>query len=533
MCGLYGTNSLEFGEDWCKSVAKMIYHRGPDSQSILKVGEFYIGHNRLKIIDISDTSNQPIVDDNGNWMLFNGEIFNYIELYEEFNLNCTLSDTLVLFELLKLFGIKLLNKLNGFFSIVFFDGTDLFLIRDRFGEKPLYYAIDEGVISFASELRAFSSSDIDLDFVIKHYGSYVTVDSQETTFLSDVLSVQPGHYCSFNGGFITKNRWYHFSDTESLQFSSYNEFYAEFLSLFKDSIRIRLRTDVPMAISLSGGIDSTAIFCAIKRFFPEFNLTAVTYAHSSEATSELNLVQDLVRMTGGKLEVVNGNVSVSEQDLLLSMRAVEYPIWGASSVAFNDFYKQIKSLGFTVLMEGHGSDELFGGYPHFIEDLIMEYIRKAKIVQGKALYSMYSETLNESIGNSRSGFFKILLKSFFSSRDFRNEVNKAFDFDILPVVLRCFDRVTMYHSLETRSPFLDYRLVELVRRAPNDYVISIEGTKRPLRDFLRSCGLSEIANNKVKMGFSLDQTMLKFDINDWNLYVVNFFSKEYRSNGYE
>lgn len=530
MCGLYGSNDLENGLAWCSSVSNKLLHRGPDAQNIIKKGEYYIGHNRLKIIDISNASNQPLVDDDGKWMLFNGEIFNYLELSLEYNLGNTSSDTIVLFELLKHDGLKVINKLNGFFSIVFFDGVNLNLIRDRFGEKPLYYSLVNRKIRFASELRAFSDAEVDLNFVSSNYQNYVTVDSFEQTHLKDVKSIEPGCFAVLGkDGHLEFSRWYNFQDSEAKVFSSYGEFYNEFLSIFIDSIRIRLRTDVPMVISLSGGIDSASIYCAINKYLPSQNLTAVTYEHPSESTSELSLVKSLVKLFGGNLEIIRGDVVVDEFELNRSIESVEYPIWGPSSVAFNDFYRGVRALGFTCVLEGHGSDELFGGYPHFIEELVMEYIGSGKLFKAHRLYELYKRTVNESVGNTHTLFWNMLLRSLIRPHKFRSEVNRSFERDILPVVLRCFDRVTMYNSLESRSPFLDFRLVELIRNAPNDFVLSEEGTKRPLRDFLRSCGCHDIANRKLKTGFGLDRNMLEINIDDWNNYVIDFFKSKYQA----
>ena len=536
MCAIFGTTDLtNSGNEFMAYAMKSMLHRGPDSQQNFEISNYLVGHNRLRILDKTNLSDQPIVDSsNGSWMVFNGEIFNFIELANEYNILKYTSDTIVLFQLLQNYGVTILNRLNGYFSIAWFDGNKLYLIRDRFGEKPLYYSIVSGNLYFASEIRAFKffPLEIDEDYVDESYGDSIIMDFDHRTFYKSVMSVKPGSYLSVcKNNSVSQNIWYHGRDFSFNSPKTYQEFYNVFISLLKNSVAIRTRSDVPIAISLSGGIDSTALYLILKELNIGTSVTPITFVHKSDSTSELGSVEKVTSFFRDELKIVENEISYDFKALEDSISSVEYPIWGASSIAFNALYRSVRESGFIVIIEGHASDELFGGYPHFVEQKVLDEIRSLRIMSSFKFYKLYCSVLNPNIGQKQVNYIKLFLKSFFSRKSFRSLLQESFRKSILPIVLRCFDRVSMYNSVESRSPFLDYRIVELLSSVPVDFLISSKGTKRPLRDFISKSGFDFVSKNNVKMGFSVDLTSLQFSKESefrWSDYAKTWVKKNER-----
>ena len=509
MCGIFGFRSDKFQ---ATDFLSLMRHRGPDYQDTKKFDNWLFGHLRLSIIDLSSSANQPFEKD-GASIVFNGEIFNYLELkaqYLQDEIMSTTSDTEVLLSLLIKYGIKILNLLNGMFSFAFKDknGT-IYLVRDRFGIKPLYYSRIDSDFAFSSEIKPLlnlqKGKEIDYE-VVKTYFSETATDYDGRSGYKNIFALKAGHYLKINSSKDEIVQWY--KNGKVISYKTPISIKDKFEKILLDAIQIRCRADVPLAITLSGGIDSTVIYSLIKEN-TSINIKPFIFKHSSKETDESELAINLCKKYNDDPIIIEDSSS-RLNDLLLSLKHLEFPIWSASSAGFFLMYKKISEYGYKVVIEGHGSDEQLGGYPYMIESAIYESIRSFKFLRSKELMNIFFQTLNPSLGentnlNRKFRFvLKTIIKSFQYKKNFQDELDYAFSYRILPIVLRTFDRMAMANSVESRMPFLDYRVVEFLKNLPTEEKVNKLGTKTILRSILIKYGNNEIALNRKKMGFSND-----------------------------
>ena len=526
MCGIFGYRSNKFQTGDFLSLMK---HRGPDYQAYKEFDNWIFGHLRLSIIDLSSSANQPF-EKEGASIVFNGEIFNYLELQSQYlqdEIMSTTSDTEVLLTLLIKYGIKILNLLNGMFSFAFKDkrGT-IYLVRDRFGIKPLYYSRIESDFAFSSEIKPLlnlqKEKEID-DEIVKTYFSETATDYDSRSGYKNIYSLKAGHYLKINSSKEQIVPWY--KNRKVICYQEPISITDKFERILLDAIKIRCRADVPLAITLSGGIDSTVIYSLIKEK-TLLNIKPFIFKHSSEGTDESNLAINLCKKYKDDPIIIEDRSS-KLNDLILSLKHLEFPIWSASSAGFFLMYKKISEYGYKVVIEGHGSDEQLGGYPYMIESAIYESIKSFKFLRTKDLINIFFQTLNPNLGENTNLIMKLkfilktIIKSIKYKKDFQDELDYAFTYRILPIVLRTFDRMAMANSVESRMPFLDYRVVEFIKNIPSEKKINKIGSKSILRSILLKYGNNEIALNRQKMGFAND--LAKFLNQD---DVFNFISDQ-------
>jgi asparagine synthase (glutamine-hydrolysing) len=222
---------------------------------------------------------------------------------------------------------------------------------------------------------------------------------------------------------------------------------------------------------------------------------------------------------------------IDDVDMMKALEYLEFPIWNPSALAYLETYKTIKDSGFVVVLEGHGSDEQLGGYPYMVEAATNDYLQYFNITQAWKIYCIARETSKLSLGQKKSKlrfFLRFVLMLFKNlvgvGVGIRSQTQIAFDYKILPIVLRVFDRLTMANSIESRAPFMDYRLVELHRVLPLKYLVSSIGSKAILRKILQRKGLNFILEDKEKMGFSVDIPKL-FSNPRINAYIREILSE--------
>jgi len=533
MCAIAGVISQEqITEKEINNVGNMLKimkHRGPDGSRVETFINAVFGHNRLSIIDLNKRSSQPFSYLNKRyWIVFNGEIYNYLEvkniLIKNGYLFNTTSDTEVILAAYDKWGIKSFNKFNGMFAFCIFDRktSEYIIVRDRFGVKPLYYLVKEKKMFFASEIKSFLGVTEKFKInnsAIKEFVKYTRSDYKKSTFITDIKQIQGGHYIRLKKNNIDKVRqmkWYYGSDykIDDCIFSNKQKTLEYIENLLIDAIRIRYRSDVPVCLTLSGGIDSTVIYILTKE---KINNTIIpfTYRHIGSKTDEYNIVKRLTQHYKDKVNIVYCKNKVSISELKKSMYFLEFPIWNPSGIAYFDMYKKIKDNGYKVVLEGHGSDEQFGGYPYMIEEAWKEKLNNFNIIDAWKIFEVYRNTENSNLIKN-SIFKKSMLIRFlkyyfdkFIKKDkriysFDKTVNNAFNKDIIPMVLRTFDRLSMSNSIESRSPYMDYRVVEFVKKMPLKYKIDKIGSKAILREILKKYGFDYIYKNKKKTGFSID-----------------------------
>jgi asparagine synthase (glutamine-hydrolysing) len=503
--------------DFIKNGFTIMRHRGPDCEDFLLVNDSYIvGHQRLSILDLSDAGRQPMCSTQST-ISFNGEIYNYSELKESLmQSGCTFkssTDTEVLQILLDHVGLEGLTMLNGMFAFAYYQTTSntLHLVRDRFGVKPLYYFENDGKIYFSSELTPLFQMLPDINFNISAVEAYIkdtATDFSDTTFIKNIHQVEPGGMVSINAnGLITAN-WYEIPSLPRLHRK--NNLIDEYEEQLLDAIKLRLHADVPVCMTLSGGLDSSTIYTLIKERIG-CQVSVFTFDHPGSVTSEINRVKNLTEKYGDKFYTVIDELDASQDiysKIIEDLSITEYPIWSFSSRAYRSIYSEISKQGFKVVIEGHGADEVLGGYDYLIRHAAIDSLREFEFNEFVTLLNTYFAT---SFGskNTINSKLRTVISCILSATGVRNKSNgldnsirDAISYKILPIVLRAFDRLSMHYSIESRCPFMDYRVIEKGLRLSRDAISNDLGNKAVLRQILKKYGNSFIYEYKAKHGFA-------------------------------
>lgn len=528
MCGIFGYKNFELNTEKIKSE---LFHRGPDAFRIKKESNWTFCHSRLSIIDLSDNASQPM-ESNGNILLFNGEIYNFKELKKEYlNDICfnTLSDSEVLLHLLEKYGLKILNKLNGMFAFAYYEKKtgSLFLARDRFGVKPLYYYKDNSSFAFCSEdailMRLLNLPyEVNEEYIDNLINKEMS-DYNELTIHKKIFSIKAGEYIEITKEETIKNFQYYNYDDFSFEITNLNDITTVYEELLTDAIRLRNRSDVPIALTLSGGIDSSVIYTLAKEKL-NANYTLFTYSHKNTDLDEFLIAERLANEYNDKIIKIEYNNQKFIENFKKSLLALNAPIWSSAHAGYYEVYKTIKENGFKVVIEGHGADELFGGWPFTFPFATKEAFANKKYLLALQILILYKESnkissTNKNIKDLLQIIFPIMKKDknvFFRILDY------IFKQRILPINLRCWDRIPMANSIESRSPFLDYRVVEFTRKLPVEYKINKNGNKAVLREILKKYNKSYIYKNKIKQPFLASE--LDFIKNNSD-FLIKYYNK--------
>jgi len=523
MCSVVGYKKLKkdtsISSDFIKNSFDLMKSRGPDNKAYKIVDKLCaLGHQRLSIIDVDDEANQPMTFDDCT-IVFNGEIYNYIELKQELEKNnilfVTNSDTEVLLKGFVTFGISFLNKVNGMFAFAIYNNKthELILVRDRFGVKPLHYMIQDEVLYFSSEIKPLISIKKNKKMnmnVYRNFFDHMATDYNEETFIKDIYQIKKGHYMIIKDSYEEK-QWYFGNDfifDESI-FKDKQKTLQFVEDTLVSAIDYRMRADVPICLTLSGGIDSTTLYTLVKERLHR-DIKLFTFIHPESDTNEYDKVIKLADSYSDIVCTVQSDNTNSFEKLKEDLDVVEFPIWGISTRAYRDMYNSIKQGGFKVVIEGHGSDEQLGGYPYMIESAFYDYLKKLNFIKAFDILKLEHETGHSGLGN-KSNYYKKTIKSIAkfilkrkNIRYFQENIDWTFEFKILPIVLRAFDRLSMGSSVESRAPFMDYRVVELFKKLPLEYKVNKLGSKAILREILKKYKKTYIYEDKQKMGFASD-----------------------------
>lgn len=556
MCGIFGCKNILVNSGDIKTC---LQHRGPDAFGEKKIDDWNMYHARLSILDLSEAGAQPMELD-GNILCFNGEIYNYQELYKQYLNGCPLksaSDTEILLRLLNKYGMKILNKLNGMFAFAYYDNEQhkMYLARDRYGVKPLYYYQQNNQFAFCSEDRVlFDLLKLPLKFNHKYMERLIEnseSDYDELSTFENIYQVKAGEYISIDyQNSISKYIWYNFSDTEFNEFNFKDKKTVEeyFENLLIDSIRLRNIADVDVGITLSGGLDSSLIYVLAKEKLGK-DYKIFTYSNASESLDEYKTVQRLTKEYGDTLNKIE-NCEDSMENFIESLKYLNAPIWAASHVGYYNVYKKIKENNIKVILEGHGADESLGGWPWALGQAVGQAFRERKFRLSWDIYETQQKTwnigLNQKANNNFRNYLK-LIKKYNHKNCFSKLLTNLFTKTVLPINLRCFDRLSMANNIESRSPFLDYRIVEFLRHLPIEYKVNKVGNKAILRSILLKYNKDYIVQNKVKQGYLsseiefmnqnskillsyLGNDIAKYDVKDWkeNNISYGYDTKLYR-----
>lgn len=566
MCGIAGKITRPTA-NVCPSKAPpeefySIEARGPDSYGteVIKCHghEVSLIHSRLSIIDLSELARQPMHDPtSGWWVVYNGEIYNYLEVRTELKgLGWSFQssgDTEVLLKAWAQWGVDALPRFNGMFAFAAFHlGLgELWLVRDRFGVKPLAWGrLPEGGITFSSSVAGVARQvrgKVDIDYCARgvRYKVYETASSGSP--FSNVHAVPAGSWIKIKvsdaGLNVVDGRWYDLDAavtvcSASMMFSSDDELIQRCRELLESAVRLRLRSDVPVAVSLSGGLDSSAVASLASTDVKK--LRGFTYGSPHASLSEGPDVRKFSEECGVDVTYVwpQFTKKALSDALDRTMAFQEAPFSGLSLIAQNEVYRTARQASFKVLLGGQGGDESFAGYRKFFIVAIREAVTNrnpwntVRLVYSFALMLLHearhAHHYWENIGRYRSHHrgnaiqeFRLLnwrpdAQNLWGSRE-TTLAGRQID-DVrqwsLPTLLRYEDRNSMGYGVESRLPFMDYRLLELALALPTRLKISNGYGKWALRRIAADAVPDSIRLNRRKRGFDVTQEWVRGGIGE-------------------
>jgi asparagine synthase (glutamine-hydrolysing) len=484
MCGIVGA----FGNNWhrheLEAMVSAQQHRGPDASGIYidPTGIAGLGHNRLAIIDLSDAGIQPMSDRSGRYQLvFNGEIYNYIELRRELEADYqfrTATDSEVLLAAFQKWGDACLDRLIGMFAFLIWDQKEkvLFAARDRFGVKPLYYCQpSEGSLLVASEIKALfagGAQKLADEVTWSTYLTYGHHDHSDRTFWKGVTSLRPGHWLKWTGGAVTTGCWYDLAarigceeDTRPVE-----EVQDEYRNLLAGSVKLRFRADVPVGINLSGGVDSSTLLGLVQLVEGQgSDVKAFTFITGDPNYDELEWVHQMLAHTRHP-SVVCKLEATEVPELAESVQMHEdEPFGGLPTLAYARLFERARAEGVIVLLDGQGLDEQWAGYDYYLAN----QNGGSSALQGSRSKPVRPDCLTPEF-RARAERFEA--PALFAD-PLRNAQYRDTRYTKIPRALRFNDRISMRSSTELREPFLDHRLFELAVRQPKDRKI-VNGTRK-------------------------------------------------------
>lgn len=544
ICGLITYRDICVEETLMKGQEAQI-HRGPNSQGTLvtniykwKIG---LGHQRLSIIDLSNAGNQPMMSfDGSSYIAYNGEVYNYKEIRTEleqlgfrFKSN---SDTEIVLTALHQFGLdKALNLFNGMWSFAWLNNAKkkMILARDRFGIKPLYYFFSGEVIIFASEIKAIlamASQKFTLNYrVIGEYLGQSLLNSSIDTFFKEIKKVPAGHYCEIDlneTNLKLKVKSYYQSIIGNTEVLSDEQLIKKTRELFFSSVELQLRSDVPVGVLLSGGLDSSSIASVAQKIMgKEDNIHLLSAVSNDKRFDESPYIDHMSRYLDKQASKVT--LDLRAENALDYLQEVcwfnDEPVGSFSNVAHYLLMKEANKLGVTVILSGQGADELLCGYRKYLGLYLQFLVRKGKFIKAAGVLSGFLR--NRTITNQFTfGEAKRYLPAYLRSleKDIRGDSLKEYSplnmglgagmnveerqlLDIkkfsVPSLLHFEDRMSMAWSREIRVPFLDHRIVEFFLNLPVETKLYKGWTKYIFRKAMAPFLPKEITWRKDKQGF--------------------------------
>lgn len=576
ICGIYNLDNQPIDTLKLNRMAKLIRHRGPDDEGFLLVNtsnneirhchaedsipeikintqfinndfkaNIGLGFRRLSIIDLSPKGHQPMSnEDQSLWIVFNGEIYNYIELREELkqlgHSFSTATDTEVILNAYKQWGTACLNRFNGMWSFALWDQEKqlLFCARDRFGIKPFNYFFDGKQFIFGSEIKQILANDInktlneEVIYKSLKIGAYLI--NSDSSFFNNIKILPHSHYLTIQNSKFEINRYYDLNpDTFGKSSLNFKDSCDAYRDLFVDAVKLRMRSDVEVGSALSGGLDSsaivaTAVGCTNKQF-----KTFSSYYTQAPQYDERKWIQLVTDTYDTKAFFVSATPETVMKDLSDITWHHDYPVQSSSVVSQNYVMKIARENGVTVLLDGQGSDEITGGYHHAFYRYYAYLLKSGKLQRFVKEYPDYLKYNPK--GSITSKMMKLAAVFFFSEstlykqeakRHLQNPFSISFDdtqifnnikdlktdklsnflynqmmSTSIQTLLHFEDRNSMAHSIESRVPFLDYRLVEFAFSLPSEFKIHKHLGKYIHREALKTIVPSAIMERKDKVGF--------------------------------
>jgi len=564
MCGIagiynFGNKSISLAE--IEKLTNAVAHRGPDGQGIWidERQKVAFGHRRLSILDLSENGKQPMsYGDGRHWITYNGEVYNFLEIKKELESKGHTfqsdSDTEVILASYQEWGEKMLDKFNGMWAFAIYDSEEesIFISRDRFGIKPLYYYKNKEKFIFSSEVQAihkiFGNNHPLNENVIKDIasGSFINHGTEET-YLKDVKVLPGGFNLFLKNGEIKIEEWYFLKKVDVPE--KFENQAIKLKELIYDACNLRLRSDVPIGTCLSGGLDSGSITAVIKDNEPEKNERFSNYTHKGFCAAFPNTPideSDSAKMLAEKLESKLDIIKIfppSKEELENAMKQCDGPMHALAFFPVWSLYRYIKNQGITVTLDGQGPDEMLGGYrpiyealsaaielkkPQWFLDIYQTYAAQGEtsqfssksyarkivcVVFLKKVAKFTAITLKKIGINKYAGYFSKLEGGSDNKLNFSRKLigfNNSLDSSLfhqffqapLPGILNQYDRCSMAHGVECRMPYMDYRIVEFIFSLPPESKVGGGYTKRILREAMKGVIPEEIRLNKLKIGFN-------------------------------
>lgn len=521
MCGILGVAG-KIEQSSFKICLDTISHRGPDGYGIWSEEGITLGHRRLAIIDLSDNGKQPMHVLDRYVITFNGEIYNYREIKKELEQKgvkfFSASDTEVLVHAYHYWGQDCVNKFNGMWAFAIYDRSErtIFLSRDRMGKKPLFYITRNGFFAFASEMKALypllDNIQINYELVQKAKDNVFCYETTPYCLIKDIYRFPAASNGLYQDELKISKYWEPLDTLISVP-KNYKDQVEQFRELFIDACRIRMRSDVPVGTALSGGLDSSATISTMA--YVANNIHTDDYSKDWQHAFVASFPGSEIDETKYAREVVdyiNIPATYLEIDPLKNIEKLDYytylfeEFYLTSPIPFIQLYGEVKKHGTTVTLDGHGSDELFGGYPFDMFEKIkddypdifeMNRTIRTYLDSKKEAYTKW-DSWRHTLHHFRKGGAKLSGGlGAFNSQLYKSSFETA-----LPTLLRNYDRYAMINSVEIRMPFLDHRIVSFAFSIPANAKVRNGYTKAIVRDAMKGFMPDSIAYRKDKIGFN-------------------------------
>lgn len=549
MCGIAGIIGPKANQPNLSKMLEVQKHRGPDFTADWVIeNKVALGHNRLSIIDLSEGANQPFFSDCGNYvMVFNGEIYNYLELRKALQSKYTFktqSDTEVLLNAYREWGENCLDQCNGMFAFAIWNKKEqsLFAARDRFGVKPFHYFFDQHNFYFASEINTLFAAGVPKkthDKVWLNFFSEGSYGLPNETFWANIQQLKAGHFLTLRDNQLQIKKWYHFEERIAKLQNQFHQNEEEYITnLLLKAINLRFRADVPIGFNLSGGLDSSTLLALIDRQnLDKSTIEAFTFVTNDERYDELPWVKSMLEQRPYPLNICPLTAKeIPDLSLKIAQMQAE-PYGGIPTIAYSNIFKTASQKGVKVLLDGQGSDEAWAGYDYYLSN-------SQSIVQGVTKSPFRAGVLDV-------GFAENYTKTHYP-KPFEDHLLNLQYRDLfctkIPRALRFNDRISMMYGTELREPFLDYELVEYVFSRPANFKIKdgiqkwmlrkiaekflqkdlVLAPKRPLQTPQREW-LSEDLKDWVTAEVSLLKQNSWFDAKALQTELNNFFNGDNQS----
>ena len=529
MCGISGI----VGQGWERSqLAAMVaiqHHRGPDESDLYvdPSAQAGLGHNRLSIIDLSSAGHQPMPNHDGTrWIVFNGEVYNYLELRAELSdyPYRSQTDTEVVLAAYERWGEKCLDHFLGMFAFLIWDSRAqrLFVARDRFGVKPLYYHRSaDGSLRIASEIKALHSAGVPAEPDLAMWATYLTYglyDHSERTFWNGVCALPAGHAMTWQDGRVRIWRWYDLAEQVGPELDSRptEVVHEEYLALMADSVRLRFRSDVPVGINLSGGLDSSILLGLVQAVQGrDSEVKAFTFITGDPEYDELPWVQQMLARTRHPLEVCPLRWE-AVPDLACSVQYhQDEPFGGLPTLAYACVFEEARRQGVIVLLDGQGLDEQWAGYEYYRRFLSNGQSPAAESVVGPVQGSQDRSVRPDCLTVEFRAQARPLAEPAPFPDRLRNRQYLDAHLTKIPRALRFNDRISMRSSTELREPFLDHRMFELALRQPPGRKIANGVHKSSLRQMTQALLPENIAQAPKRPLQTPQREWLRGVLKDW------------------